>query len=114
MQESVGLPRDGGHRLRFLVEDVGSGTDVMAAAIAAVIVAWVGVGVVRGVIHNAGTVGISIAVVISTLQVKEKNTYFLRGRVERVGFITDSKRVVLRSSVKQAPRLTQKRVKASH
>ena len=48
----------------------------MAAAIAAVVVAWVGVGVVRGVIHNAGTVGGGIAVVVRTLQVKEKKHLF--------------------------------------
>ena len=94
------------------MESVGSGTEVMVAAIAAVVVAWVGV--VRGVINNAGTVGSGIAVVVSTLQVEENNTYFLRGHVGCVDFVMDSKRVVLRSSVKQAPQLTKKRVKASH
>ena len=94
------------------MESVGSGADVIVASITTIVIAWVRV--IRGVIHNAGTVGISIAVVVSTLQVKEKNTYFLSGRVEHVGFVTDSKRVVLRSSVKQVPRLTQKHVKASH
>ena len=59
------------------MESVGSGADVIVASIAAVVVAWVRV--VRGVIHNAGTVGISIAVVVSTLQVKEKTPTFSEG-----------------------------------